>query len=67
MRAPWEYKISTWKLGWKGFDYATIERDMNEMGRQGWEVISTVAPSYGAGQAIEFAVVARRQPGASTP
>ncbi|MFJ9854729.1 DUF4177 domain-containing protein [Streptomyces sp. NPDC101150] len=43
----------------KGFDYARMERDLNDLGRQGWEALSTLAPSCGAGQAIEVVVLKR--------
>lgn len=58
--ARWEYKLLTYKLGWKGFDYNEIEQKMNELGEQGWETVSTIAPSFGAGQAIEVAIVFKR-------
>lgn len=60
MMTQWEYKLLTFKLQWKGFDYNEVERELNEYGSQGWEIVSTIAPSFGAGQAIEVAVVLKR-------
>lgn len=60
MTAQWQYKVQTYKLRMKGFDYEQIEQDLNDLGRQGWEVLSTIAPSYGQGQAIALAVVLKK-------
>ncbi|WP_103504271.1 MULTISPECIES: DUF4177 domain-containing protein [unclassified Streptomyces] len=60
MSAQWEYKVQTYKLKMKGFDYGQIETELNELGRQGWEAFSTLAPSFGAGQAIEITVLLKR-------
>ncbi|WP_375486076.1 DUF4177 domain-containing protein [uncultured Jatrophihabitans sp.] len=60
MADQWQYKVATYKLKFKGFDYTEIERDLNEHGSQGWEMLSTIAPSFGAGQAVEIAVVLKR-------
>lgn len=60
MAAQWEYKVLTYKLRMKGFDYERIEQDLNELGRAGWEAFSTLAPSFGSGQAIEFSVMLKR-------
>lgn len=37
-----------------------IENDLNDLGREGWQALSTIAPSYGAGQAMETAVILMR-------
>jgi hypothetical protein len=55
-----EYKVLTYKLGWKGFKYEQIEQDLNELGSQGWEAVSTLAPSFGQGQALDLAVIVKR-------
>lgn len=60
MAAPWEYKVLTYRLRWGGFKYDQIEHDLNELGREGWEMLSSIAPSFGAGQAIEVAVILKR-------
>lgn len=60
MTSQWQYKIVTYKLKWKGFNYDEVEHDLNGHGAEGWEIISTIAPSFGAGQAIEIAVVLKR-------
>ncbi|MEU1522352.1 DUF4177 domain-containing protein [Nocardia rhamnosiphila] len=60
MAVQWEYKVLTYKLRMKGFDYARIEEDLNELGRAGWEAFSTLAPSFGSGQAIEISVILKR-------
>jgi hypothetical protein len=60
MSAQWEYKVIRYKLRLKGFDYDQLERDLNELGRDGWDAISTIAPSYGQGQAIEIAVILKK-------
>ncbi|NRB55983.1 MAG: DUF4177 domain-containing protein [Salinicola sp.] len=56
----WEYKVLTFKLRLKGFDYEGMERELSELGKTGWEAFSTMAPSYGAGQAIEVVVLLKR-------
>ncbi len=56
----WQYKVIAYKLKWKGFDYAEVERQLNDYGGEGWEMVSTVSPSFGSGQAIEVAVVLKR-------
>ncbi|GAA5066488.1 DUF4177 domain-containing protein [Nocardia callitridis] len=60
MAAEWEHKVLTYKLKLKGFDYRQIETDLNELGRDGWETVSTVAPSFGSGQAIEIGIILKR-------
>ncbi|MYW63737.1 DUF4177 domain-containing protein [Streptomyces sp. SID8379] len=60
MAAPWEHKVLTYKLGMKGFDYGQVEEQLNELGRDGWQAVGTLAPSFGAGQAIEIAVILKR-------
>ncbi|MFJ4895740.1 DUF4177 domain-containing protein [Streptomyces sp. NPDC088788] len=60
MSQQWEYKVLTFKLKLKGFDYAEVQADLNNLGREGWEAISTLAPSFGAGQAIEVAIILKR-------
>ncbi len=60
MTARWEYKLLTYKLRLKGFDYGQLEQDLNELGGQGWETVSTITPSYGSGQAMEVVVVLKR-------
>ncbi len=60
MSTQWEHKVLTYKLKMKGFDYGQIERDLNELGREGWEALGTMAPSWGAGQTIEVVVLLKR-------
>lgn len=48
MTKVFEHKIVTFGLGWKGFDHDEMERQLNELGRQGWEVVSSLQPSVGA-------------------
>ena len=63
MTAPttaWEHKVLPYKLAMRGFDYAQMERDLNDLGAEGWEAVGTLSPSYGAGQAIEVVVVVKR-------
>ena len=60
MATQWEYKVVTFKLHMKGFDYGQVAQDLNDLGREGWEALSTVAPSFGQGQAMEIAVILKR-------
>jgi hypothetical protein len=60
MIPTWENKVITYKLKWKGFDYGTMEADLNQLGREGWEVVQTVIPSVGAGQSLEVALILKR-------
>ena len=43
-----------------GYHYVEVERELNDYGSQGWEMVSTITPSFGAGQAIEVAVVMKQ-------
>ncbi|WP_224390097.1 hypothetical protein [Pseudonocardia sp. ICBG1293] len=38
-----------YELGWKGYDYARIKADLNELGREGWEAVGSLTPSIGTG------------------
>ncbi|MGW7292323.1 DUF4177 domain-containing protein [Streptomyces xiamenensis] len=60
MSVRWEHKVLTYNLRMKGFDYSRIEKDLNDLGEEGWEAVSTLAPSFGIGQAIEIAVLVKR-------
>lgn len=55
-----EHTIVKFTWGWKGFDYAAMEQELNELGAQGWETVSTVVPSVGAGQSLEIGVILKR-------
>ncbi|MEJ2866313.1 DUF4177 domain-containing protein [Actinomycetospora sp. OC33-EN08] len=59
----YEYKVLTYKLGWKGFKYDQIEQDLNELGRQGWDTVSTLAPTYGQGQTLDVGIILKRPTG----
>lgn len=61
MAANLEYKIKTYSLQWKGFDYGKIESELNEFGAEGWEVVGPIVPNFGTGQSIEIAVIMQRQ------
>jgi uncharacterized protein DUF4177 len=63
MTARFEHKVLKFGWGWKGFDYAAMERELNELGAQGWETVGTIVPSVGAGQSIEIGVVLKRTVG----
>lgn len=63
MAAQWEYKVVVHKFGWKGFKYEQIEKDLTELGRDGWEAVSTVSPSVGQGQAMDLATLLKRPAG----
>ena len=60
MSDTWQYKVQTYKLGWKGFAYDKLEEDLNRLGQDGWDVVGTLVPSYGSGQAVEMAVIAKK-------
>lgn len=60
MAAQWENKVLTFKFGWKGFDWSDIEAELNRYGRDGWEVVQTIAPSLGQGQTLEVGLVIKR-------
>lgn len=54
-----DHKIVKYGLGWKGFDYAEMERHLDELGRQGWEAVSTIQPSLGSA-ATDIVVLLKR-------
>lgn len=56
----WEHKVVRSAWGWKGFDWEDLEAQLTELGALGWEVVGTLAPSVGAGQSVEVAVVLKR-------
>lgn len=59
----WDYKVLTFRIGEfrKSIpDYEDIERQLKELGGQGWEVVSSAAPGRGQGQSTELVLVARR-------
>lgn len=60
MDSMWDYQVMTYRVGWSGFRFEKIEEDLKELGRQGWELTSTLAPSFGSGQAIDVAVIVKR-------
>ncbi|MEU6698647.1 DUF4177 domain-containing protein [Pseudonocardia sp. NPDC046786] len=59
--AVFEHKVLKFTWGWKGFDYAKIEQELNELGAQGWEAVGTIVPSVGAGQSIEIGIIVKRE------
>jgi hypothetical protein len=60
MAAGWEHRVLTYKLKWKGFDYAQMESDLNELGLEGWETVGTIVPTMGQGQTTDLAVIVKR-------
>ena len=59
----WEYKVLKYKIGeWRQSvpDYSEIERELNELGRLGWQVLNCVAPGRKMGQANELVAVLSR-------
>lgn len=59
MTKAFEHKIVKFELGWKGFDHDEMERQLNDLGRQGWEAVSSVQPSIGAA-ATDILVLLKR-------
>lgn len=59
MSTAFEHKIVRFEMGWKGFDYAGIERHLSDLGAEGWETVSTLQPSIGAA-ATDIVVVLKR-------
>jgi hypothetical protein len=55
-----EHKVLKFTWGWKGFDYGAIEKELNELGSQGFEAVGTIVPSVGAGQSIEIGIIVKR-------
>ncbi|AOS63951.1 DUF4177 domain-containing protein [Actinoalloteichus hymeniacidonis] len=60
MATNWEHRVLTYPSKWKGFDLHQIEEDLNELGRQGWETVSTIAPNIGPGQTVEISIIVKR-------
>jgi hypothetical protein len=59
MIKAFEHKIVKFELGWTGFDHDEMERQLNDLGRQGWEAVSSVQPSIGAA-ATDILVLLKR-------
>ncbi len=60
----WEYK--TLKLGTKGLlggkaNEAELEKALNELGRQGWELVSIFTTNQAQGQTRDIVVVLKRR------
>jgi hypothetical protein len=55
-----EHKVLKFPWGWKGFDYAAMEQELNELGVHGWEAVGTIVPSVGAGQSVEIGIIVKR-------
>ncbi|MET0191087.1 MAG: DUF4177 domain-containing protein [Pseudonocardia sediminis] len=60
MATTFEHKLMKYDQKWKGFDYGAIERDLVDLGAEGWEVVSTIVPSMGSGHTTEIAVLLKR-------
>lgn len=59
MTTAFEYKILRYELGWRGFDYAGMERHLSDLGAEGWEAVNTLQPSIGA-TATDIVVLLKR-------
>lgn len=59
MTTAFEHRIVRFELGWRGFDYADVERRLSELGAEGWEAVSTLQPSIGAA-ATDIVVLLKR-------
>jgi hypothetical protein len=59
MTKVFEHKIVKFELGWKGFDHEEMERQLNDLGSQGWEAVSSLQPSIGAA-ATDILVLLKR-------
>lgn len=59
MTKAFEHKIVKFELGWKGFDHDEMESQLNDLGRQGWEAVSSLQPSIGAA-ATDILVLLKR-------
>jgi Domain of unknown function (DUF4177) len=59
MAKVFEHKIVKFELGWKGFDHDEMERQLNDLGREGWEAVSSLQPSIGAA-ATDILVLLKR-------
>jgi hypothetical protein len=58
-----EHKVLKFTWGWKGFDYAAMEKELNELGVHGWQAVGTIVPSVGAGQSVEIGIIVKRSRG----
>lgn len=50
-----EHKVLKFTWGWKGFDYAAIENELNELGAEGWETVGTMSLCQPDGRAGQLA------------
>ncbi|MCF7973178.1 MAG: DUF4177 domain-containing protein [Phycisphaerae bacterium] len=64
MNAKWEYKTiklaATGFLGGK-FDESTLDAFMNDLGRQGWELVSAFDTNKSYGETRDVVVIFKRQ------
>jgi hypothetical protein len=56
----WEYKVVI-KNRWLGGVEKKIEDELNELGYQGWELISAVPIAAGLGSTTSYVLIFRRQ------
>lgn len=50
----WIYKTVTIKIGFMGFKPEAAEDEMNKLGREGWELVSTLQPYGQSGPTLFF-------------
>lgn len=61
MTTVFEHRIVKFSLGWKGFDHEEMERRLNDLGREGWEAVSSLQPSIGAAPTDILVLLKRAQ------
>lgn len=59
MTTAFEHRIVRFEMGWRGFDYAGLERQLSDLGAEGWEVVSTLQPLIGAA-ATDIVILLKR-------
>lgn len=59
----YEYEVLTFRTGWKGFDYAKIKDQLNELGSQGWRIAGSHDSSVGGGAGTDIVIILERARG----
>jgi hypothetical protein len=56
----YEFEVLTFTAGWRGHDYAKIQDELNEFGRQGWRVAGNHDTSVASNVPTEIVVILER-------
>lgn len=59
MTTVYEHRVVRFELGWRGFDHEEVERQLDDLGRQGWQAVSSLQPSIGGASSDILVILTR--------